>query len=64
MAQYNSEAILVTISRIVKAIRSWVADRLGIHSESARDGDWWEIDLIVVILFGSAVAGWLAWTKL
>lgn len=48
----------------VRFIRSWLADLLGIRGESARRGDWWEIDLILVLLFGSVVAGGLAWAIL
>jgi len=48
----------------MRLLRSWLADLLGIRAESAWRGDWWEIDLILVLLFGSVVAGGLAWATL
>lgn len=39
----------------LRYIRTWIAKRLGLRSEAAMNGDWWEIDLIIVILFGAFV---------
>lgn len=41
----------------LRYIRSRIAKRLGLRSEAAMNGDWWEIDLIIVILFGAFVMG-------
>ncbi|WP_338303248.1 hypothetical protein [Erythrobacter sp. Dej080120_24] len=38
-------------------LRSWIAARLGIKDRSARDGSWWEIDLILVFLGGVCALG-------
>jgi hypothetical protein len=46
---------------VLRFIRTWIARRLGLSSEAARDGDWWEIDLIVVILAGAVVLGAAGW---
>jgi len=36
-----------------------IASLLGIHDEAARNGTWWEIDFILVLLFGAFLAaGW------
>lgn len=45
----------------MRTVRSWLAAALGIRAEAAQRGDWWEIDLIIVVLVGSAIAGALAW---
>ncbi|WP_267893424.1 hypothetical protein [Porphyrobacter sp. TH134] len=34
-----------------------MAIRLGIENESAKNGDWWEIDLIIVTLLGFTLVG-------
>ncbi|WP_267886227.1 hypothetical protein [Porphyrobacter sp. AAP60] len=41
-----------------------MAQRLGIKDDSAKNGDWWEIDFILVILLGSLLAGGIAWSSL
>lgn len=45
-------------------VRSAFALLLGISSENARNGDWWEIDLVLVVLAGAFVLGAIAWTQL
>jgi len=42
---------------LVLKIRSWLLERLGIPSQEARDGEWWEVDAILVLLLGSALLG-------
>jgi len=41
--------------RVIGALRSWVAERLGLKAHQARDGTWWEIDLLIVFLIGCAL---------
>jgi hypothetical protein len=41
-----------------------LAAALGIKAGAAKNGDWWEIDLIIALLFGAFVAGGFAWTSL
>lgn len=48
----------------MRTLRSWLAGLLGIKSEAAQNGEWWEIDLIIALLFGAFVAGGLAWIAL
>ncbi len=45
-------------------VRSAFALLLGISSENARNGDWWEIDLMLVVLAGAFVLGAIAWTQI
>jgi hypothetical protein len=45
-------------------LRSVLADLLGISDERARDGSWWEIDLIIAFLIGVFVLGAFAWTQI
>ncbi|UAB78988.1 hypothetical protein INR77_04640 [Erythrobacter sp. SCSIO 43205] len=42
---------------MIKRARSWLASRLGLRKEEAKDGSWWEIDFILVLLAGSVVWG-------
>lgn len=49
---------------MLRALRTVVAGLLGLRDGSASNGDWWETDLILVILFGSAVAGLIAWNSI
>jgi hypothetical protein len=49
---------------MVRGLRSFIAGILGIRDDSARNGDWWEIDLILVILGGSIIAGVTAFLSL
>lgn len=51
-------------SRPMHFLRSLLADLLSVRDESARDGSWWETDLILVLLTGAIVAGALAWLQL
>jgi hypothetical protein len=51
-------------NNIISIIRKWVADRLGLKDEAAVKGEWWEIDLIIVILLGASLVGLFAWTQL
>jgi len=44
----------------LRSLRSWLADRLGVRAEAAKNGDWWEIDLILVVVLGSVAAGLIA----
>lgn len=48
----------------LRAIRSWIAEKLGVKAEAAGVGDWWEIDLILVILLGAVCLGAAAWLQL
>lgn len=45
-------------------IRFALAALFGISSEEARNGDWWEIDLVLVALAGAFMLGAVAWTQL
>lgn len=45
----------------MRSLRSWMADLLGVRDESARNGDWWEIDLFLVLFFGCLATGAIAW---
>lgn len=49
---------------MIRALRSMVAGLLGLKDVSASNGDWWETDLILVILCGSAVVGLIAWNSI
>ncbi|MGB3470864.1 MAG: hypothetical protein WBA51_08590 [Erythrobacter sp.] len=49
---------------VLARIRGWLADRLDIKAQDARDGRWWEIDFILVLLLGVIVLGFLAWADL
>lgn len=48
----------------MRPLRSFLADLLGVRNESARNGDWWEMDLIIVVLGGVFAAGIIAWFSL
>ena len=41
-----------------------IAGLLGIKAEAAKNGEWWEIDLILIILFGAATVGIIAWASM
>jgi hypothetical protein len=45
-------------------LRSALSALFGISSEEARSGDWWEIDLAMVVLAGAFVLGTIAWIQL
>ena len=45
-------------------LRSALAARLGISSDQASNGGWWELDLLLVLLVGIFVLGGFAWAKL
>ena len=45
-------------------LRSILAGLLGISDERARDGVWWEIDFIIVLLLGAFGLGAYAWTQI
>jgi hypothetical protein len=51
-------------SSFLYRLRTALAALLGISSEEARNGDWWEIDLAMVVLAGAFVLGAIAWTQL
>lgn len=51
-------------TNFIYRLRSWIAQRFEIQDEAARRGDWWEIDLIVVILLGAIVLGVWAWIEM
>lgn len=51
----------ICLERVLRILRTWIARRLGLESKSAKNGDWWEIDLILVILLGAAFLGAAAW---
>lgn len=44
---------------MVSQLRAWLAKRLGLKDQAARDGTWWEIDFILVLFVGSVI--WGAW---
>ena len=48
----------------MRILRSFLANILGIRSEAARNGEWWEIDFIILILAGALVAGIFAWFEI
>lgn len=41
--------------------RSLIAKIFGISAQEARDGSWWETDLILVIILGALLLGISAW---
>lgn len=45
-------------------LRSFVAGLLGLSDKQARNGGWWEIDLVLVFFAGVIVLGGLAWVQL
>lgn len=49
---------------IIDRLRATLADRLGLRDEASKNGLWWEIDLIMVILAGAIAAGILAFVQL
>jgi hypothetical protein len=44
-------------------LRSYLAGLLGISDERARNGVWWEIDFIIVLLLGAFGFGAYAWMR-
>lgn len=42
---------------IIHRLRAHIAETLGIKSQDAAQGKWWEIDLIIVILGGAFAVG-------
>ncbi len=55
---------LMRLRSFLYQVRSAFALLLGISSENARNGDWWEIDLMLVVLAGAFVLGAIAWTQI
>jgi hypothetical protein len=51
-------------SRILRRVRSTIAGLFGVSNVRARDGTWWETDLLLVILIGSVILGVIAWMRL
>lgn len=49
---------------IINRLRSHIAHTLGIGSDDAANGKWWEIDLIIVILGGAFALGIVALIQL
>lgn len=45
-------------------LRSALAGLLGISDERARNGTWWEMDLMIVALMGAFALGAFAWAQL
>ena len=45
----------------MRFLRLWMADLLGVRDEAATNGEWWEIDLLIVLFFGCVAAGAIAW---
>lgn len=45
----------------LRLLRSFIAELLEIRDKDAKSGKWWEIDFIIVLLFGSFIAGAFAW---
>jgi hypothetical protein len=48
----------------MRSVRSYFAKLLGVRDEAARNGDWWEIDFIIVLLGGVFAAGVIGWFQL
>ena len=48
----------------MRPLRSWLTELLGISDEAAKLGDWWEIDFVLVLLFGALLAGIMAWVAM
>jgi hypothetical protein len=48
----------------LRSLRSFIAGILGVSAESARNGDWWEVDLIIVTILGVFLLGIMAWSSL
>ena len=44
-------------------LRSAVAALFGAKHEDARNGLWWEVDLLLLLMVGSALLGVLAWAE-
>jgi hypothetical protein len=44
----------------LRSLRSFLADLLGLRDERARNGAWWELDFILVLLTGSLLAAGIA----
>jgi hypothetical protein len=51
-------------ANIIDRLRATLADLLGIRDQRGKNGVWWEIDLILVILTGAIAAGILAIVQL
>lgn len=49
---------------IIYRLRATLAGLLGIRSEAANKGAWWEIDLILIMLIGVFAVGVLAFSQL
>jgi hypothetical protein len=41
----------------MRHLRAWLAEAFGIRDDAAKNGEWWEIDFVIVILFGAILAG-------
>lgn len=48
----------------MRLLRSWIAGIFQIRDEAAQGGEWWEIDLLIVLILGSLAAGALAWLQM
>lgn len=44
----------------VSFLRSLVVNALEVQAQEAKDGDWWEVDLIMVVIGGSFLSGFWA----
>jgi len=71
LRQQSGTLALAALSRqtmrktgLLYRIRSFIADAFGISDDQARNGAWWEIDLIIVVLGAAIIVGGLAWTQL
>lgn len=47
----------MNIYNIIAQMRSWLLERLEISAQEARDEEWWEVDAMLVLLFGSVLLG-------
>ncbi|MEE4209927.1 MAG: hypothetical protein V2I43_11730 [Parvularcula sp.] len=54
----------VGIRRLIHALRSFVAKRLGIMDERAANGEWWETDLVIAFLGAMLLLGAISYFQL
>lgn len=49
---------------VITFLRGLIARKLDVEDQAASNGDWWEIDLIIVLLLGSVAVGIWAFLQL
>jgi hypothetical protein len=59
-AKFMLRRFICKVPLVIRMLRQWVMRRLGIRSEEAANGEWWEIDLIIAFLFAITLAGGVA----